>query len=120
LWRGGVGCFIGALLCPIDSAVTLAALCAQIRGFLLGRSIYNPNLRPSKRLSFLQIGADRYFDHTSCNSSGLPDRPPFYAVLRKHSNARAPFLRLTLTFLHKNIKNYKSNKKHEYNGTVIQ
>ena len=26
LWRGGVGCFIGALLCPIDSAVMLAAL----------------------------------------------------------------------------------------------
>ena len=26
LWRGGVGCFIGALLCPINSAVTLAAL----------------------------------------------------------------------------------------------
>ena len=25
LWRGGVGCFIGALLCPIVSAV-LAAL----------------------------------------------------------------------------------------------
>ena len=35
LWRGGVGCFIGALLCPIDSAGTVAALCAQIRGFFL-------------------------------------------------------------------------------------
>jgi len=61
---------MGALLCPLDLAVTVAALCAQIRVFLFSRSAYNPNFRPSKRLSFLQIGADRYFDHKGC-ATGL-------------------------------------------------
>lgn len=28
VWRGGAGCFIGALLCPLVSAGTVAALCA--------------------------------------------------------------------------------------------
>jgi len=34
LWRGGVGCFIGALLCPIDSAVLARGVLAEIPLFL--------------------------------------------------------------------------------------
>jgi len=39
------------VFCPLDSTVTLATLCTKIHVFLLVRSAYNPNLRPSKRLS---------------------------------------------------------------------
>ena len=39
LWRGGVGCFIGALLCPIDSAVLARGVLAEIPLFFYAAGI---------------------------------------------------------------------------------
>ena len=39
LWRGGAGCFIGALLCPIDSAVLARGVLAEIRLFFYAAEI---------------------------------------------------------------------------------
>ena len=39
LWRGGVGCFIGALLCPIDSAVLARSELAETPLFFYAAEI---------------------------------------------------------------------------------
>ena len=58
-WRGGVGYFIGALLCPLVSAALACGVCGVIPLFS-----YAAEIAAAKMLLFFtEITDDGFFDH---------------------------------------------------------